>query len=62
MDRDAALAQLPESFAVALRLQDRGASDPEIAHIIGIDVDAVAAHLDLAESKLARVLAQHDER
>ncbi len=62
VDRETALAQLPASFAVALRLQGRGMADPEIAEIIGIDVDALAAHLDLAEAKLARILEHHHQR
>lgn len=61
MDRAAALAQLGDSFAVALRLRDRGHSDEEIAEILGIPFEAVASHVALAEAKLARVVPERDD-
>jgi DNA-directed RNA polymerase specialized sigma24 family protein len=61
MDREAALQELPQSYAVALRLRDRGVSEPEIAEIVGISLEGVSAHLRLAEAKLARLLAADHE-
>jgi DNA-directed RNA polymerase specialized sigma24 family protein len=61
MDRDAALRELPPPYAVALRLRDRGAGDAEIAEIVGISPDALAAHFRLAEAKLARLMEPSPE-
>jgi DNA-directed RNA polymerase specialized sigma24 family protein len=61
MDRDAALQELPQSYAVALRLRDRGIPEPEIAEIVGISPEGLPAHLRLAEAKLARLLAADQE-
>lgn len=52
MDRTAALAQLPETYAAALRLRDEPHSDKAIAEQLGITIDAVAPLLRLATAKL----------
>lgn len=57
MDRDAALADLPEPYRRALSLRDGGGSDAEIAAALEIEPEAVATLLDVAREKLARRLS-----
>lgn len=57
MDRAAALELLPDAYAEALRLQDAGCSPAEIARCLRIAPEAVATALELAEAKLARLIA-----
>jgi DNA-directed RNA polymerase specialized sigma24 family protein len=56
VDRDAALAALPEGYGTALRLRDQGRTAEEIALQLGVDVDVVATVLEIGEGKLRRVL------
>jgi DNA-directed RNA polymerase specialized sigma24 family protein len=58
MDLAAALNELPEVHAEALRLQRAGTDAAGIAEALGIDVEAVAPLLRLAEAKLASLLAE----
>jgi DNA-directed RNA polymerase specialized sigma24 family protein len=51
-----ALQQLPELYARALRLKDRGLSEEEIAEQLDIPLETVAPCLRVAELKLARLL------
>jgi DNA-directed RNA polymerase specialized sigma24 family protein len=55
MDRAAALDELPEVHAVALRLHDAGHNNTTIATALGIEIESVALLLDVAEAKLARL-------
>jgi DNA-directed RNA polymerase specialized sigma24 family protein len=48
----AALAQLPEAHALALRLTDSGASDEEICGGLGIEPESLEPLLELARRKL----------
>ncbi len=57
MDCEWALAELPTAHAVALRMRDADARDEEIATALAIPPDGVALLLELAEAKLAAVLA-----
>lgn len=57
MDRADALDSLPEAYAAALRLRDAGSEPVEIARRLRIAPEAVAGALELAEAKLARLLA-----
>jgi DNA-directed RNA polymerase specialized sigma24 family protein len=57
VDRADALDSLPEAYAAALRLRDGGSEPAEIARRLGIAPEAVAGALELAEAKLARLLA-----
>lgn len=56
MDRAAAIAELPEAYATALRLTDDGADDKAIAEQLGIAEEAVGPLLRVASAKLAHVL------
>ena len=56
MELPLALQQLPELYARALRLKDRGLSEAEIAAELDIPVETVAPCLRVAELKLARLL------
>ena len=56
MDRDAALGQLPEAYAAALRLRDQGHDPTRIATALGVDPAAIDSLLELADAKLARIL------
>ena len=57
MDRSSALELLPEAYADALRLRDAQVQPAEIARRLGIAPEALTAALELAEAKLARLLA-----
>jgi DNA-directed RNA polymerase specialized sigma24 family protein len=58
MDRAEALKLLPEAYARALTLRERGAGPVDIAGDLDIVVEAVPSLLRLAEAKLARLLAE----
>ena len=55
--RDEALALLPPAYAQAIRLQDQGYDEQQIAARLAIDAAAVGPLLRLANAKLARLLA-----
>lgn len=57
MDRSSALELLPEAYADALRLRDARVQPAEIAQRLRIAPEALTAALELAEAKLARLLA-----
>jgi DNA-directed RNA polymerase specialized sigma24 family protein len=56
MNRTAALDELPESYAVALRLRDAGHGNTAIATALGIELESVEPLLRLANAKLERLL------
>jgi hypothetical protein len=56
-----AVAELPITYAVALRLREAGATDGLIAAALDIEADAVESVLDLADAKLAALLARRPE-
>lgn len=58
MDRAEALPLLPEAYARALILRERGAGPADIAGDLDIVVEAVPSLLRLADAKLARLLAE----
>jgi hypothetical protein len=62
MDRAEALPQLPEAYARALFLRERGASPDDIAGDLDIVVEAVPSLLRLADAKLAALLAERAGR
>ncbi len=51
-DRDPVLDELPESYAVALRLVAAGAEPELIATALGIEAAAVETLLDIARAKV----------
>jgi len=53
-----ALAELSTAHAVALRMRHADARDEEIATALGIPPDGVTVLLELAQAKLAAVLAE----
>ena len=57
MDRAAAIAELPEAYATAIRLVDAGVHEEEIAERMGVELEAVGPLLRVAAAKLARALA-----
>ena len=57
MNRAHALAELPTTHAVALRLHDNGFDDHVIALVLDIEDVQVPPLLRIAESKLARLMA-----
>lgn len=59
MDRQVAIDQLPEPYAVAIRLADAGEPPAAIAEAAGVEEEAVAPLLDVATAKLATVMAHH---
>ena len=58
MDREQALEQLPETHAAALRLHSRGLDDDAIAATLTLEPEAVALLLQVADAKLAALLAE----
>ena len=60
MDLASALDELPEVHAAALRLHRAGTGAAGIAAALGIEVEAVAPLLRVAEAKLASLLAVPD--
>lgn len=58
MERERALSRLPEAHAEALRLRDGGSDEDEIAQSLQIPVEAVGPLLQIAETKLARLLEE----
>ena len=58
MDRAAALDELPETDAVALRLHAAGHPNTAIAAALGIDIESVELLLRLANTKLELLLEQ----
>ena len=56
MDRADAVSQLPLAYGLALRLDDRGASEAAIARLLGVEREAVAPLLGIARDKLAALL------
>jgi DNA-directed RNA polymerase specialized sigma24 family protein len=57
VDRTAAIAELPEAYAAALRLRDAGLDDDAIAARLGIEVAGVEPLLRLAAAKLRGILS-----
>jgi len=60
MDLAAAMNELPEVHAKALRLHRAGTDASGIAEALDIDVEAVGPLLRVAEAKLASLLAAPD--
>jgi DNA-directed RNA polymerase specialized sigma24 family protein len=60
VDRAAALELLPDAYAAALRMRDAGHPPAEISRRLDIAPEAVATALELAEAKLARLLAEDE--
>jgi DNA-directed RNA polymerase specialized sigma24 family protein len=60
MDLAAAMNELPEVHAAALRMHRAGTGQTEIAETLGIEPEAVAPLLRVAEAKLASLLATPD--
>jgi hypothetical protein len=55
MDRDEAIARLPEAYAVALRLHAAGVTPAQLALGFDIEPQSVAGFLKIAEAKLAEL-------
>jgi hypothetical protein len=60
VDRSGAISQLPAMHAVAIRLQEGGFDDGVIATALGTDPEQIPPLLQIAATKLARLLAQDD--
>jgi DNA-directed RNA polymerase specialized sigma24 family protein len=61
VERDEALDELPESYAQALRLRHVGLPDAAIAIRLDIPTESARSLLQLAEAKLAHLLAASGE-
>ena len=59
MDRAAAIDELPDAYATALRARDEDLSNAEIAARVNIDIEAVEPLLRIAAAKLGAILADH---
>lgn len=58
MNRRAALDRLPLPYSEALRLRDAGVSDELIAEIVGVEPEAFATLMRVAEAKLAAAVEE----
>jgi hypothetical protein len=58
--REQALEQLPAAYAIAIRLRDSGAPEDVIARGLGTEPEAVATLLDIADRKLAALVARDE--
>ena len=56
VDRAQAIAQLPDRYAIAVRLHDSGVPDEVIVESLGIELEAWSAFFSLATAKLDRIL------
>jgi hypothetical protein len=57
MDREAAIATLPEPYDSVIRLLDRGSDPIAITAHLGLDPETATALVAVAETKLAALLA-----
>jgi DNA-directed RNA polymerase specialized sigma24 family protein len=57
MDQERAIEQLPETHAAAIRLRARGFDDNAIAQALHVQPEAVPTLLEIAEQKLAALIA-----
>jgi DNA-directed RNA polymerase specialized sigma24 family protein len=62
MDRPTAIERLPTAYAIALRLNDEGASHTRIARMLDVPVQAVPRLLEIGSSKLHAILAERAMR
>lgn len=60
MDRIQALGRLPKTYRDALRLRDQGLGDADLCAALGVEPEALATTIRLAEAKLNRLLQQED--
>ena len=56
MDRVQALQELPDKYAIALRLHDEGLEPEAVARVLDVEPEAVGPLLILAESKLSGLM------
>jgi DNA-directed RNA polymerase specialized sigma24 family protein len=59
MNRTAAIDELPDAYATALRAREEDLSNAEIAARVNIDIEAVEPLLRIAVAKLGAILADH---
>ncbi|MGK2882977.1 MAG: hypothetical protein ACSLE6_20070 [Mycobacterium sp.] len=55
---EAALARLPDAYALALRYTDAGTPPAEICRRLGIEPESFEPFLDLAQRKLSKELSR----
>jgi hypothetical protein len=58
--RAQSLQRLPMPYATALRLRDAGIAEEVIAECVGVDLDALATFMQIAQAKLTA--AESSER
>jgi DNA-directed RNA polymerase specialized sigma24 family protein len=56
VDRSQALQELPNKYAIALRLHDEGLAPEAVARVLDVEPEAVGPLLTLAEAKLAGLM------
>jgi DNA-directed RNA polymerase specialized sigma24 family protein len=56
VDRAEALKELPDTYAIALRLRDEGVEPDGVARVLDVEPEAVGPLLKLAEVKLAGLM------
>jgi DNA-directed RNA polymerase specialized sigma24 family protein len=58
MEREQAIDELPETYALALRLRGRGFDDEAIAAALSLTPEAVPSLLRIADAKLALLIGE----
>lgn len=58
MDRQAALARLPDRYRELLTLLDAGRTSDEISDALGLDEAAIPALVEVGRAKLAGVMSR----
>ena len=58
MDRQNAMDRLPEAYARALRMRERGLGHQEIADSLQAPIEAIGTILAIAEAKLSALLSE----
>jgi hypothetical protein len=61
MEREQAMEELPEAYAVALRLRGRGFDDGAIAAALSLTPEAVPPLLCIADAKLALLIGERSD-
>jgi DNA-directed RNA polymerase specialized sigma24 family protein len=56
VDRAQALQELPDKYAIALRLHDEGLEPEAVGRVLDVEPEAVGPLLTLAEAKLAGLM------
>ena len=52
------LGELPVSYAVALRMNNRGATAEQIAEALGLELEAIPSLIEIGRGKVAAIIGE----